>query len=223
MRGFMPRSSQYSIIAAIWPPMVSPPCVSSLDLRATTIPSPFPRSQRKITVPSTTRRSPSPRRSNSSRVASVRNEVSIRVARPSPASRASRVLPGSRWTPGVPGRAFQSAQRAKSTTGSIRLRGDLGGCPLRSCAATARLPGRADGRLVLIAGVARVTRGPSHRPSHIPAPRDPCGSLRTAADRLPERPGQISAPAAIADSCGPLRSGSDGTRTRDLRRDRPAL
>jgi hypothetical protein len=40
--------------------------------------------------------------------------------------------------------------------------------------------------------------------------------------RLAPRPGRRESP-AIAVRCGLVRSGSDGTRTRDLRRDRPAL
>ena len=51
--------------------------------------------------------------------------------------------------------------------------------------------------------------------------RERCESAAERCGSLPG-PGRRESP-AIAARCGPVRSGSDGTRTRDLRRDRPAL
>lgn len=201
--------------APSWAPIVSPSFASSVDLRATTIPSPSPRSQRRTTEPRTTRRSRShshshshsPRRSNISRVASARNRERM-VLRPFAgfARLTACSLAGDRR--GAVGTTCSIARSVGAKLGRAVMATPLRQARSRTTgsAPSVRSESAAAGSAT---GVCVLEPGPD-RPAvrHI-LRRDPCGSLRTAADRLPERPGQVSCSCCY---CGLVRSAEERER-----------
>ena len=188
------------------PSAVSPFATSAEERRDETIPSPSGSSSHRMNRAfrdESTMASPS--RSRSPRVESLSKPRGMAGRRPPRPGRAIGPC-------GVIGEVIGSAARRSSSRGvgalprptrsSTNAASNRSGLPLRTDAVPC-LPGVASA-----AGDATRLRSSRHIARHM-FRRDPCGSLRTDADRLPERPGQGSCSCCY---CGLLRSAAERER-----------